>query len=223
MEQSESPCQLGQRKETKQLIPEITAEDLCQFLTGFSLTPENYSKIIQRLRTDRDIVRKKYGLPPLEMLKDNPREFERSLQEIATGIGVTILPRIACGSFFEEILSAKAVFLSSSDTGSENDKIGVDIKDETLAELIKSLLALEHELIHAQQHIRYPQMPLEVTEYEAYVASVNLKALEEDPTLIRDAFFDFFVGGSTRTGYRLLNEDRKRRGLPAVIPDCIKK
>lgn len=223
MEQSESPLQLGQRGEAEQLIAEITAENLCQFLTGFSLTPENYPKIIQKLRTDRDIVRKKYRLPPLEMLKDNPREFERSLKEIARRIGVTILPRIACGSFFEETHTAMAVFLPSSDTGSIEDKIGVDIKDETLAELIKSLLALEHELIHAQQHVRYPRMPLEVSEYEVYVASVNLEALEEDPTLIKDAFFDFFVGGSTRIGYRLLNEDRKRRELPLVIHNCIKK
>jgi len=198
----------------------ITSNDLCQYLFGFPLTKENLPKILKRLEEDQQIIRKKYNLPPIEMLKEDPREYQRRLEAIAKAIGVTILPTIMCGSFFEEITIAGAVFISHSESGSLEDKIGVNIEEKTRDDLIRSIKTLEHELIHALQAKRYPSMPIEIQEYEAYVANINLKYLRENPKAIKNAFFDFFLGGSVRTGYKIMNENAAKRGLPPIIPAC---
>jgi len=215
----QNPTTTKERKTYKPIDIKITSNDLCQFLFGFSLTKENLPKIIERLEEDNKIVRTKYGLPPIEMLKENPREYKRRLEAVTKAIGVTILPKIMCGSFFEEIPIAGGVFIPSSDSGSLEDKIGVDIQEETLDDLIKSIRTLEHELIHALQAKRYPSMPIEIQEYEAYVANINLKYLRENPDAIESVFFDFFLGGSVRTWYKMMNNEAEKKGLQPIIPN----
>jgi len=197
---------------------EITSDDLCQFILGLPLHKDNLPKILQRLEEDQQKTRKKYDLPPIPMLREDPREYQRRLIEKAKKIGVTILPKIACGSFFEETPAAGAVFISSSDSGSSENKIGVDIKEDSLDNLIRSIKELEHELIHALQNKKYPSMPIEIQEYEAYASGINLIYLQKNPDEIKEIFFDFFIGGSVRTWYKLINEEASKKGLPAVTP-----
>jgi hypothetical protein len=216
METAELPP--NQTTKTKEAPIKITSNDLCEFLFGLPLTKENLPQILRRLEEDNQIIRRKYDLPPIQMLKDNPREYQRRLEEKAKAIGVTILPKSMCGSFFEEAPMAGAAFISHLESGSLDDKIGVDIKEETLNDLIRSIINLEHELIHALQAKRYPSMPIEIQEYEAYVSNINLKYLRENPDAIEDVFFDFFLGGSVRTWYKIMNEEASKRGLPTIIP-----
>lgn len=199
----------------------ISSEAISMYLFGVLPDSEqNLSVILGKLKEDKKIVRQKYGLPPEEMLKDNPREYEIRLRAIAKKLGVDIVPTTSCGRFFKEN-SAGGVFLSASDAG--NKKIGVDIKKTSLDEYIKSLRVLEHEIIHALQAKRYPRMPIELQEYEAYVAGVNIKYLEENPEAIRYALLEFFLYASINTGYRLLNASRKDKGLPPVIPTALQR
>jgi len=201
----------------------VTTDALSEYLFGIKPdSEENLRRILERLKEDKEIVRAKYGLPPEEMLRSDPSEYERRLREIAKRLGVTILPKIGCGSFFEENPLAGAVYLSGDSGGAA--KIGVDIKrNEEMSDYIGSLRALEHEIIHALQAKRYPRMPIELLEYEAYVVGANLVYLEKDLEAIRDVFLGFFVGGSTNIDYRLMNQERASRGLPPVIPESLKK
>lgn len=107
----------------------IPTEKLAKFLLGIELRPENYNKILPKLRNDRNIIRTKYGLPPREMLLENPREYEHQLRKIANKIGVSILE---CGNAFEESPMAGGIFIQSSESGSLEDKIGVDINDKEI-------------------------------------------------------------------------------------------
>jgi hypothetical protein len=61
-------------------------------------------------------------------------------------------------------------------------------------------------------------MPIELMEYEAYVANVNLQYLKEHPEQIAEVFFDFFIGGSVRFFYEQENKLRKAKGLPPLTP-----
>jgi hypothetical protein len=201
----------------------VTTDALSEYLFGIKPdSEENLRKILERLKEDKAIVRAKYGFPPEEMLRSDPSEYERRLRETAQRLGVTILPKIGCGSFFEENFSAGAVYIDARETGGSS-KIGVDIKREEIKGYIKSLSELEHELIHALQAKRYPRIPIELLEYEAYVAGANIDFLEKDLEAIRDVFLGFFLGGSINIDYRLMNQERVLRGLPPVIPESLKK
>lgn len=207
-----SEIQINTRYEIK-----IPTETLANYLLGLELEPKNYQRILAKLKEDQGIIRTKYGLPHRKMLLNHPGEYERSLREIAKKLGVTILSRVECGNFFENNTLAGACFFPTTETGSLYDKIGVDIKKDDLKTYIGSLMALEHELIHALQSRRYPQMPIELQEYEAYVAGLNLSYLQENPDSIRD-IFDFFIGGSVRNWYRRENAIRQQSGNRPLIP-----
>lgn len=216
MEPTSAETQTNTRYEIR-----ISTETLANHLLGLELKPENYQRILAKLKKDQQIIRTKYGLPDKEMLLNDPGEYERFLKEIAEKLGVTILPKIECGNFFENNLIAGAAFFEAEETGSLNDKIGVDIKNYNLEEYIKSLKKLEHEMIHAFQSERYPRMPIELKEYEAYVAGLNLNyLLKENPDNfnILYNFFDLFIGGSIRFWYILENEKRQQTNDPPLIP-----
>lgn len=121
------------------------------------------------------------------------------------------------GDFFGENPAVGGVFFE------DQNKIGVDInRNGTEGDYIRSLTILEHELVHALQSLRYPQMPLEIMEYQAYAANANIQKLKKDPSLLKDAFFDFFLVKSVRIGYRLKNQEREEKGLPQILPECKK-
>ena len=168
------------------------ASRLCELLTG--MRPDD-KRITDRLRDDQKIVRQKYDLPENRMVRvANPVEYIDMLRKTAKKEKISIREKNEFGNFFEEHGAAGAVYFE------ENNSIGVDISYESKLDLRKSAQMLEHEMIHALQKKYYPEMPVEIMEYEAYLASWNIDFLEEDPDVIHDVFA-FYVYGSVKFSY----------------------
>lgn len=182
-------------------IAQSFSSRLSEYLTG--LKPED-PRMIERLKRDQEIIRAKYNLP-------NPNlpltEFERALIRIAENMDVKIRSKAEFSKFFKEEPFAAAVHLGEG-------KISVDINRAGLNEYYRSLNVLEHELIHAIQDKRSRSMPIELMEYEAYVAGANIEYLENNPEAIDKIFFNFFVGISVNIHYRRLSEERGREVVP---------
>lgn len=64
-------------------------------------------------------------------------------------------------------------------------------------------------------------MPIELQEYEAYIAGANIEYFIQHPEAIEEILFNFFIGISVRNYYRLENNRRKKRGDPPLIPEYI--
>jgi hypothetical protein len=165
---------------------------LCELLTG--MKPDD-NRITDRLREDQKIVRQKYSFPEnRKVCVVNPAEYIDMLKKTAIREKVSIRNKNEFGNFFEEHGAAGAVY------SEENNSIGVNISYESKIDLRKSAQMLEHELIHALQKKYYPEMPVEIMEYEAYLSSWNIDFLEEKPDVIHD-IFSFYVYGSVNFNY----------------------
>ncbi len=197
---SESEAKLKEKVEER--IKQSFSSRLCEYLTG--MRPED-PRMAERLITDQKIIRAKYQLPEWSL---SPSEFERSLKQIASKLNIRIKPKSECGKFFEDNMLAGAVHFGDG-TG-----VGVDIDRSELQKYWKSLSQLEHELVHGMQDKHSPSMPIELKEYEAYIANANVDYLKENPAAIDEIFFNFFVGGSTNNYYRQLREERKEKIKP---------
>ena len=190
----------------KELVAERVGQSfssrLCEYITG--MKPDD-PRLMERLETDKKIVRAKYQLPnPYS----SPSEFERALMQKAKQLDIRIKPKSECGSFFKENEFARAVH------SDENHEIGIDINRSELGQYYSDLNALEHELVHGEQDKYAPRMPIELKEYEAYLANSNLDFLKENPELVDEIFFNFFIGVSTNIHYRLLSEQRGEKVIP---------
>ncbi|MEK7579568.1 MAG: hypothetical protein AAB460_03515 [Patescibacteria group bacterium] len=178
---------------------------LAEYITG--LRPDD-PKMIERLRDDQKIIRAKYQLPESTAIP-NPADYERLLRNIAKELAVEIKERSACGSFFTENFFAGGVHFKGE------KKIGVDIKRRNLLEYRKDLRVLEHELIHALQGLNSPQMPIELAEYEAYIAGCNIEFMRTDSNIKNlESFFSFFIGGSVNHYYKYLSNKEGRKIIP---------
>lgn len=169
------------------------ASRLAERITG--LRPED-PRMPERLTEDRQFIREKYKLPNEAMLADNPTEYKKQLEKIAKANGVKIKSKSDCGSFFQENpWTQGAAFEHES-------SIGLDVNQTNLQEYKTSVLIFEHELIHAIQMKKSPDLPIEGMEYEAYVASLNIEFLKENPASDDVEFlFDYYVGGSVKHWY----------------------
>ena len=175
---------------------------LAEYITG--LKPEDPS-MLERLVADKAIIRTKYNLPSKYL---PPSEFERALLRVAKDLKVRIKSRSECGKLFEENPLAGAMFQS------EANEIAADINKKNLEDYRNSLHKLEHELIHVIQHKKFPTMPVELSEYEAYVADLNMAYLREHPEDIDSILFNFLIGGSVNMNYRLQSEKRGEKVVP---------
>jgi len=182
---------------------ESSTDRLVEYITGLKLdSPE----LINRLKTDQQIIRAKYGLPDREFKFANPSEYERYLKELARLNNVPIRNKSECGDFFEKYRASGVFF--------EKDKtIGSNIDRSSLNKYTDSLVTLEHETIHSLQDKFYPSMPIEVREYEAYVANWNINFLEENFEEM-DVIFGFQVGESVRFWYREEGEGKEGKKDP---------
>jgi hypothetical protein len=178
-------------------ISQSRVDRLVEYVMGMGLED---SKLIDRLETDQMKVRAKYGLPDRKYRFANPSEYEAFLRELADGNGVRVRSKSDCGNFFEKYPFAGAVYLDQEKT------VGVNIDKKSQDNYLKSLLLLEHELIHALQYKYYPGMPVEIQEYEAYVAGWNIDYLRENPEKVSD-IFGFFVMGSVKHWYQETSEN----------------
>lgn len=172
-------------------------ERLLEYLTG--LTLEHPEAVLSRLEEDRSVIRAKYGLPARAMRFRDPVEYERVLYKKAREYGVSIRPADEFGDFFTAHSYAQGV------TDEASNRIGAGFGVSSRDDYERKLGVLEHEIIHAGQALHSPGMPIEVREYEAYVAGSSfdhlhgLEANEMRESL--EVFFSMLVGGSVMHEY----------------------
>jgi hypothetical protein len=180
---------------------------LIEYIIG--INPDD-PKIIERLIEDKKIIRSKYNLPAIEIRRDSPSEYEHLLNEIAKTNNVTIKDKSECGRFFEENNHTNAVYLEDSNS------IGIRMNRNDIGEYSKSLGILEHELIHSEQEKFYKDMPIELKEYEAYLAAnINLNELKKIPENIEPEL-GLCISSSVDSWYRHENKKRESKKLPLI-------
>ena len=183
---------------------------LAERITG--LRPDD-PRILDRLVEDQKIIRAKYGLVAKF---DTLEEYERFLRDLAKKMKVDIRSQSECGKVYEELSKTGGVYFS--DVGLGGGVAGVNINKENLRSYNKSLGVLEHELIHAMQNDRYPDMPIEIREYEAWFANIDAEKIRRDPEHLEPVFASY-VGGSVSRWYQAINEDRDEKSELEMKPD----
>ena len=179
------------------------ASRLAEHITGLK---KDDPEIIERIIEDQKIIREKYGLP--KETKSIPiTDYERLLRDIAKKLGVNIRAKSDCGDFFNKTPLAGGVY------SGDLKYAGVDIDKETKETYIRSLSTLEHELIHALQHKLSPAMPIELMEYEAYIAGGNTKYLKTNPRAV-EVIFGMAIGSSVNHWYKSMSKERSSEVLP---------
>lgn len=172
-----------------------------EYVTGIGI---GGSKLIDRFAQDQEIVRQKYGLPDWDIYLQDPHEYERRINALAKQEGVEIVKIWECGDYFDQYPNAFAVQFSSYG----RNRIGADVaSNDSLAKYGKGLRDLTHEFIHAMQQKRYPQMPPEMMEYEAYLSHTNVDYLRHaSPEIAQWIIFGYTFQGSVRHMYDNLGE-----------------
>ncbi len=186
-----------------------SASRLAEYITG--IRPDD-PRMAERLIEDQKIIRAKYNLPDRIMRAYSSAEYERILKEMARGSSTNIRDKSECSKFFEKYPIAGAVHMGDE----KSVFIGIDRANQK--SYLRGLGVLEHELIHAEQEKRYKNMPIELKEYEAYVADLNPDFIKSNSGEIEFLIFDFFVAGSVNAWYKQLNEKAKERSYPEVRP-----
>ena len=127
-------------------------------ITGMSYrNPKMYQRVIE----DKKIVRAKYNLPPSRLLSEEPREYIRKIENLAAENGMRI----------ENLNRNNYGIGGMASSGDERVIRMTPYKIKDKDSLIKYGRTLTHELVHMFQHEKYPQMPVERREYEAYLVS----------------------------------------------------
>lgn len=179
MENTNTPVDAveGKRLERQK---QTTTERLIEMLIGM---PASDPRFVDRLKEDKLSVRSKYHLPPEGMREQEPREYYRRLLRIAKTNGLKTKPKEWDPEFFLENPGADAKFEPDTMT------IVVDLEEESEKKYRKSLHKFEHELVHGLQLSIYPNMPIEVREYEAYVVNAPIKLVEKSSPGLRTGIF----------------------------------
>ncbi|MEI8067939.1 MAG: hypothetical protein WCG91_03275 [Candidatus Shapirobacteria bacterium] len=186
----------------KPIVKESKTEKIVKYLTGVDLdSPELFDK----LEADQKNVREKYGLPDRQSRIDDPDEYEKYLRKISEIEGIKVVEKDEYnkkydGEFFSEDSFAGAVY------DHERKLIAVDINKSDQNSYIRDLVNLEHETIHALQNKYYPEIGIEVQEYEAYVVNWGIDFLRDNPNTVA-VNFDF-VRNSVNHWYREENEEK---------------
>ena len=158
---------------------QIKADRLSEYVTGLRLDDP---KLLDRLQEDQLAVRAKYKLLDRDYKFVNPSEYEEYLTELARSNDIEIRPVIEYEKFFAKQNISRATYL-------EEERTVVNSVDKTTRETyLRGIIQLEHELIHGLQHKYYPEMPIELTEYEAYVASWNIDYLRDHQENLKTVF-----------------------------------
>lgn len=158
---------------------QIKADRLSEYVIGLRLDDP---KLLDRLQEDQLAVRAKYKLLDRDYKFANPSEYEKYLTELARSNDIEIRPVNEYGKFFAEQNISRAAYL-------EEERTVVNSVDKTTRETyLRGIIQLEHELIHGLQHKYYPEMPIELAEYEAYVASWNIDYLRDHQENLKTVF-----------------------------------
>lgn len=190
-------------KKIEARLSQSEASRMVEYITGLSLEDPD---LLNRLDVDQQKIRVKYGLPDRELKFVNPSEYEKYLRELAKSNGVTIRYKSDCGRFFTKFL-AGGVYLSNERV------IGVNIDKSSQKKFSESLVTLEHETIHSLQQKYFPSMPIEIMEYESYVANWNMDLLKQDSERVK-TLFGFAVITSVYHWYEEISEEERRKINP---------
>lgn len=194
-----------EKKLTKDQLLELRfnqseASKLAEYITG--MRPDD-PQMLERLITDQKILRAKYNLPTIESRTEYPfAEYERLLYEMAAKNNVTIRDKDEHVRFFEN-------YMASALYDDDLHAVFVGMERDTEKKYGKSLVTLEHELIHGEQEVHAKTMPIELQEYEAYVASMNMPKFKNMPEEIESVLFSFSIGVSTNIWYAQNKENGK--------------
>lgn len=112
----------------------------------------------------REQVKTKYGLPDL---LGNPVEYMRQVERILKEQGVSVRPKHEFEPFFKENPEASGVNFSAS-VFREATVVIKDASGDDINQLVDRAKHLGHEAVHALQTKRFPRMPFEEMEREAY-------------------------------------------------------
>ncbi len=161
-------------------------------VTGYNIDDGMLPTVMAR---DSRIVKTKYGIPSSELNNSNPYEYKNQLIAIAKANDIDIIPSYQT-TFFDKCTIAGGVCFDAGDVFARTTVV---IKEGD--DLIRDNRILTHELVHGLQNKKYPSMPIEVREYEAYLSEMNPIKIETimDPA---DANFQAgFMRGSVNYWY----------------------
>ncbi len=182
--------------------PEIKVTDtdlLAKKITGLSVNDPN---IVARMEQDVIKTRTKYGLPPVELKNTDPKEYARQLIIRAQKSGVDIKPVSEFKTYLEkaEVVEGSlpsGVFLNPiEDAASGITRPTIALKPDF------SINDLEHEFIHSQQFLTDNRSPIEIREYEAYIAGKTPEQLNRE--FYPNEFLTQQVGNSSLKHYQAL-------------------
>jgi hypothetical protein len=180
-------------------VNQLYSDRLIEYITGLRTGDQ---RLFERLATDQKIIRAKYGLPSIENLPSfRLADYERFLNGLIEKYKVEVRETSDCGAFFEENPDAGGVYFENE------NKIGVDINRHSGYTYNMSLRMYEHEIVHAIQHRFYPSMPVEIREYEAYLAFMDFSNLRDADSAVNHLLHQGLVE-SVKFWY----EDQKERG-----------
>jgi len=124
---------------------------------------ENPGRVVGKMIADRKKILQNYGLPLSEAYTDK-REYARELMEIAESRGVRV-----------RYVDKKKLENAGLGGGIKSDGTlvvpRIDLSDESQGGALNWSVRYAHELIHAFQMVKSPDMPIENMEYESYVAT----------------------------------------------------
>ncbi len=115
----------------------------------------------------RERVRVGYGLPECAGRWDDPVGYIHQIEEFASKHGIDVRPKHEFETYFRERPDAGAVAFSE-DVFRRNTVVVEGFKPDDRWALRARANQLSHEIVHAMQATRYPSMPEELAEWEAY-------------------------------------------------------
>lgn len=139
----------------------------------------------------REEVRAKYALPESGTRWENPVPYIREIEQLAKENGIDIRPKHEFSTYFKEKPDAGAVAFSPDVFRKATlvvKEFTEGYTDEDWFALRARANQLAHEIVHALQYIKYPSMPDDIGEYEAYAyqrfTPVDILRLKDDPEYI---------------------------------------
>lgn len=170
-------------------IRQRSEDRLCEYLLG---TPTNAPETLARIKDDKVIIRDKYNLPKNT---ENLRDYYNELLRIAKEDGISIVGR--------DIVERMGGNLNSVASAFPHIKtVSIDIRETDWLEFKEGLGSLMHEIMHIKQFRDYTRAPIEIKEYEAFVATID----DEDITTsgIHHLFMNMLL--SIRSYYRQVQD-----------------
>ena len=136
--------------------------ELCKMITGLDYENES-EKVLHTMMQERVKISERYGLPLIEKYSDK-QELCNKLVDIAmlNGVEVKFVERVALKE-----LDMRGGYTNKGKVILTN----IDFKNSSSIDLYNWAVEFEHELTHALQAVKSPEVPIEEQEYEAYLLS----------------------------------------------------